>query len=178
MIWRGIRRAARVLAMAGLLAAATTASAQDDGDETARRGELAREIVALIDIERGLEAMLDEATSSLVDGATHLPPAERQRRATVFQEVMREVIPAYVRRFLDATADLYAETFTLEELEAMLAFNRTPVGRSVTEKSFALGVQMALLEESLMPGLLRDLLIAICAREPCDGVESESARPI
>src|SRR5690606_35603372 len=77
MIWRGIRRAARVLAMAGLLAAATTASAQDDGDETARRGELAREIVALIDIERGLEAMLDEATSSLVDGATHLPPAER-----------------------------------------------------------------------------------------------------
>lgn len=169
-----LTRALTLCALVGAVAAAVPAVARAE-DDAARRAELAQAVVRVVDVERAMEVMLEAMGPEMFPNTGNLSALEHRRRVAIVSEVLGEVGPRFVERFLVEMSDLYAETFTVEELEALLEFYDTPVGRSITEKSYVLGMRMELLMQQLMPEFVRDLLVALCVREGCDPEEALAA---
>ena len=74
----------------------------------------------------------------------------------------------------------YAETFTTEELEAQIAFYRTPLGRQIAGKAVELGIaQEAVLQEAMV-AFLAEVESKYCAEFNCgtmsDGAAAKPAR--
>lgn len=79
--------------------------------------------------------------------------------------------------FADLTDDV-AEIFILQELEAMVAFFDTPLGRSISDKNFELGMRVqAVMAPHLITALTR-LSEKYCARFECAAPEgAQTGKP-
>lgn len=133
----------------GLLAAcvmATSAAAQDAGRE--HRLVLADQYLALVfgaDFQHAMEDQLKTAY-----GQSELEPAQRSWLTSHMMAAIQSVLPDVIASVRDDAADLY----TAEELEAMIAFQSTPVGRSASAK----GLRMSsVITEAIQPPLLEAL---------------------
>jgi hypothetical protein len=157
-----------VLLAAAWLGLAAPAAAQDPAGQ-ARRLELAAQYLDLTQgetLRKSINAYFEETFAE-----AELPADQRdwlaQNMSVAFDRAMRAT-------FADMT-DNVAELFTEQELEAMIAFYDTPLGRSITEKSFQFGVQ---LETAMAPHLTEvftQLGEKFCARFECPvGEEAES----
>lgn len=97
-----------------------------------------------------VEAMLPLFRSTLeqelaTKGLT-LPPEMVVR----IEEIVVEETNALMARFMPEMIETYAQVLTLEELEALLAFYRTPAGASAMQK-------VPLLMQVIMPSLSKEL---------------------
>lgn len=152
-----------------LLAAPLPAAAQDSDRETRR---------ALA--ERAVEAMQGEQMAEMVHQMTMaFPPPEFEsmsgEQQIAFEEVMAEMTVTITDRVMDGTAEIYADIFTLEELEAMVAFYESPVGQSIMAKSYAATPQMIELIRSMMPQIVTDMINGYCDRLDCSEAERRQA---
>ncbi len=112
---------------------ATAASAQDA--DSARRGELARRLVT---ISQGgnMSKMVEKQVATELEELTDLEDDE----ATWMRENMPRMAVRMAEDILRQMTDVYAETFTAEELQAQVEFYESPMGRQIAGKSFDLGV--------------------------------------
>jgi hypothetical protein len=88
---------------------------------------------------------------------------------------MPAMIGRMMNRLMADLAPVYAETFTLEELEAQIAFYRTPVGRQVAAKTVELGVAQENLLQGAMAGFLVEFEQKYCAAFDCDASAGQAA---
>ena len=83
---------------------------------------------------------------------------------------MAESLQALKPLILDRGAVILAAKFTEPELESLVTFFESPIGRSVTTKSAQLGPEMSALMAELIPALNADLSRRVCARRPASAV--------
>ena len=152
------------------LALTTTAAAQEAGaakqpallvvqatpdDDAAHRLQLA---------ERFIELMMQGLASSMVPPSSRdLPPHEQRILADALGQAVGQMMP----RMFEAMAPVYAEIFTLQELEDLVAFYESPTGLAFVSKSYAALPQITAAVNGIMPEILNDMATNLCASLEC-----------
>mgnify|MGYP000176836987 CR=1 FL=1 len=154
------------LVLAGPALAQTAPSA-----DYARREALARQVVSMIDPGEAMEAVLLTLPEVIANESADMSAPERAVFKSVMMTSVREALPAYMGAVIDAMVPLYAESFTVAELEAMLEFYGTPEGASILKKSVTLGVDAQRLSMDLLPGFMEDMAVSVCRQLDCDPAE-------
>lgn len=167
-----MKRLLVLAAAAAMLSVAAPAAAQDadrlipvvaapqDAEREAKEALVRRFFVA---------AQLDKLTNVLIEQmlqSTQSPQIPADKREVVNEAIMAayaEVSP----RMNEAFVDLYADAFTLDELEQLVAFYESPVGRSVTAKSVVLTRQLGSLMEEFQPMMAEATTRQVCRRIDC-----------
>lgn len=148
-----------VFAAAACLWAAPMASAQDR--EADIRLALSGELISL-STGQNFVKMLDQyitgEVAKLEDGSAE-------------SEWMRDNLPGMttrlVQQMLEDLRPVYAETFSVAELEAQIAFYRSPIGRQIAAKSIELGVAQEAVVQASMATFLGEYETKFCAAFDC-----------
>ena len=164
----------RILTILGVAAMMTlgahgAAAAQDAGRP--QRLQLAERFVQL-SMGSELDRLLRDMVEQQLAQAPDMDPAQR--------EWMRANMPTLTREFLDDLAGdlaaVYADDFTVEELEALIRFYDSPMGQSIATKQFELGTRS---QEILMGSLVRflqKLEAKFCAEFECEAASTTASR--
>lgn len=107
--------------------------------------------------DRVIDAMLNSASISTYS------PAEAEALKTAMRAALEEARPWLMARF----ARVYAEAFTVEEIEALVAFYESPVGRSLTAKTVGLSDETARIMPEYYALVRRRLEANMCPGEFC-----------
>ncbi len=163
-------RVLMVLAFSLSLFAAAPAMAQD-GD-AARRLDLARQYLELTqgpNLTKTVQSYFEEAFAK-----SDAPAEQRDWLTENMASAFEIAIEATFRDLIDDVAEIY----TLEELEALVAFFDTPLGRSVSTKSFELGVRTQTVMMPHLTAAFTQLGEKYCARFECSGTEgAQTGKP-
>jgi uncharacterized protein len=149
------------------------AGAQDAGLE--QRTTMARELISLSSGPNFAKAM-EQYVAAEVAKASEGEGEEA--------EWARTNMPIMVSRMMTGLmadlAPVYAETFTTEELEAQIAFYRTPLGRQIAAKAVELGIAQEALMQEAMVSFMTEVEAKYCAEFDCgtmsDGAAAKPAR--
>ena len=88
--------------------------------------------------------------------------------ATAMREAIVESTRAVFPSMTDRMATLYAEAYTVEELEAIVAFFKSPAGRSMTAKNDQLVANMLpMLANEFGGKLQREMIDRLCVKLSC-----------
>ena len=162
-----IRRLILILLTLALFAAPATAQDAD----AARREQLAERLIEVSQGDNLTKSIATQVQARLAE----MEDAEPEHRAW-----MRANMPRLLQRMADQMlprlADLYAATFSLEELEAQIAFYETPHGRSIANKGVALGMAQGQIIQEAGQAFVVDLMTKFCAEFEC-GVGQTAAKP-
>ena len=133
-----------VILMSLLIAGAATGACAQAPEASRRAPAASTEKIELI--ERyfeavGLVAVTDGVIDAMLDRASisAYSRAEQETLRGAMRDSLQQTRPWLLERF----ARIYAEAFTLEEIEALVAFYEGPVGRSLTAKTIGLAAQTA-----------------------------------
>ncbi|TAJ56095.1 DUF2059 domain-containing protein [Brevundimonas sp.] len=151
------------------LGLAAPAAAQDAAGD-ARRLALAEQYLEVTQgetLEKSINAYFDEAFAK-----SEMPDDQRdwltRNMSVAFEQAMQAT-------FADLTDDV-AELFSEEELEAMIAFYDTPLGRSITEKNFEFGVRLETVMTPHLTEVFTQLGEKFCVRFECEAGEEAASK--
>jgi hypothetical protein len=167
----GLAVLALLSASAPPVTAQTGSPPSADSAPSARKLELARQLVEISDMKANMVAALRTvASQQAAQGGQALTP-ERQARLKAFQEAEADVLPRMVPNIVEAMVQGYAREFTEKELADALAFYQSPSGRAIIAKTPQLmqGVMVEMVR--LTPQLRRDMGEEICAKITCTAAE-------
>lgn len=158
-----------VLLAAIWLGFAAPAAAQDSAGQ-ARRLELAErylEVTQGENLRKSISAYFEETFAK-----SDMPADQRDwltlNMAAAFDKAMQAT-------FTDLTDDV-AELFSETELEAMIAFYDTPLGRSITEKSFEFGIRLETVMTPHLTEAFTQLGEKFCAQFECEASEETASK--
>lgn len=147
--------------------AGTAGAVVDDRDQ---RLGLADQYLALAMSPDVFSAMSEEVRRGFEE-AEELPASEREWLIANFSPMITDVLAATMADMRGPVADL----FTTEELEAMIAFNSTPLGASISRKSVRFGSELeAVMMPHMMTAVTR-LMEKYCTRYDCPADASGAA---
>lgn len=143
------------------LAFAVPAFAQDS--DAARRLELAERYITL-SIGENVEKVVGELIERELATSSDIPEAERAwMRAN-----MPPLILVAIERMARDLAPIYAETFSLEELEALAGFYATPLGQSIARKQFEVAGQEDEVMTAALGQFFEEFSVKYCQAFACD----------
>ena len=168
-----IAAAAALAVLTPLAARAAPPSAAAPAAASAVKPEaeaLVRRYLAAVHFERTMDvmqaAMLPVIAAQSAKANPNLTAADQQMLVEVVRRVMREkMMPKMIERMVP----IYAQTFTLSELQAMVAFYESPLGRSITDKIPTLAPRSAAITRELMPEMMSEVVQELIARKCPDG---------
>jgi len=169
--------AGATLAGAGIPAQAATAeepkaTRSEPGQPSARQLTLSRRYVELMQgdqLESVLRAVIEE--SARTDGSTaDMAQEDREFVINLATELTTEMMP----EMMDQLVPVYARTFSQAELEALIAFYDTELGRSVIAKTWTSMPETNEAMMSVMPVMIEKMGARICAHYGCDPSEMEA----
>jgi len=127
---------------------------------------LVRRYLAAIRFERTMDvlqaAMLPVISDQMARQQPGLTAENRQMIVDVVRRVMREKM---MPQMIDRMVPIYATTFTVPELEALVTFYEGPTGRSITDKVPSLAPKSAEIARELMPQVISEVI-----KEVIDGM--------
>lgn len=130
----------RVLSFVFVLAflAPAAALAQQADTDAARRTDMAQRLMNASqgDYLNNLNKLVEEAVLEAMGDLDAMPSDE----AAWFRRNVPSMTVRLVQDVIPQMTALYAETFTLAELEAQLAMFEGPLGRSIANKTMRLGI--------------------------------------
>lgn len=138
----------------------------DRGDGHARRMALVEAYFEVI----GFHATMNQMTASLIDAQLQAVTRGSEvdpERLQLVREVMGESAAALRPEIMNRLLPLYADEFTEVELEAMVAFYGSEIGRSITRKSQVVAGRSGAVMEEIMVLAAEDLRERLCARIEC-----------
>lgn len=159
-------RLAAVVAAVSLTCFAGEAYAQAESSAPAaapspRALELAGRLVAQtqsMDMEAMVDAMLGAAFKDL--------PADDADHNRKVQTIVSDLTKALLPRMMDTMGRAMAETYTEQELEALVAFNESELGRSINQKAPKLAVRSMTAMQTLMPQFRAEMTRRMCSEFP------------
>jgi uncharacterized protein len=159
--------------LAVLLTSAPSLKAQTPPSQTsadvpsARRLELARELVALSGMDSTMVGALRNMAEQMKASAGAGLSPERQARLKIYSDAQSDALEKMVPKIEQIVTTGYAQTYSEQELSDLLAFYKTPSGRSMVAKQpqFMQGVTMQIV--GLVPQMRRDIGTAVCAKMTC-----------
>ena len=135
-------------ALAGALVLASAAGAQEENAQA--RLDLARETMALTGADGMVNQMLDMMMPTMRPALMQQYPDATDAQIAEAIDLIRDAFREASPELVDGGAQVYADLFTVEELEAINAFYRTPAGAKlvellpeVTERSNLIGQRVA-----------------------------------
>lgn len=135
---------------------------------TARQLELAREILQATGVEKNYEDMLRSMFLPAFRGSAQLGLSpEASEKTQAFGAAVTEAVLAQKPRMLQLSAEVYAQTFSEEELRQLLAFYQSPLGQTLSRKMPLLARQMGEATAREMPSLMQSMAAHLCAKEDC-----------
>jgi hypothetical protein len=155
-----------ILAAALLLCAAVPATAQDEPSP----GEM-EAVREFLDVMRMRENMALTMEAMLGNGlGDDMPPGFTDVMRTFFAEHLRyeNLEPGFIR--------MYTDLFTEEELRALVAFYRTPVGQRMVELTPEIAVRTQQITSEIMEEAMPELM-ELMMRELEDDFGEEKAPP-
>lgn len=164
-----MRRLVSVLFAIGLLCAPAVAAAQDEGRE--QRLALAERAIQASQADQMADQMLAIMQAFPRPSLDRMTPQER----IALDEVMAETMDTMMIRMVEGMTGVYADLFTLEELEAMAVFYESPIGQSIITKSMQATPQIIELVRALMPDMMRQMVNGMCDRLECSPAERRQA---
>lgn len=135
-------------------------------DPAAFRLTLARKLIALMQTDQMADMMNQVTASFAVDD-----PRLNAEEQAMMDEVSAEMVEMMIPRMFDAMAPIYADIFTIEELQAVIEFYESDVGRSMLKKSYAAAPLMIEAVQDLMPEMMGEMADRICNRMECTPTE-------
>lgn len=115
------------LVFAWTLAAGQPASAQG-------KAEKVQELLAITQTESLLQSLLPALLQQQRQAMSRLRPDIPDKVWTKVLAVAEEAFRESLKDFIEAIVPIYERNFSEEEIDGMLTFYRTPVGRSVVKK--------------------------------------------
>lgn len=157
----------RVLSLVFVLAflAPTAARAQQADPDAAQRTDMAQRLMNASqgDYLNNLNKLIEQAVLDAMGDMEALPADQaawmRRNVPAMGVRLAQDMIPALVA--------LYAQTFTLAELEAQLALYEGPLGRSIANKTMQLGAAQDQIIMQAQIRYLDDLMSKFCAEFEC-----------
>ncbi|HEY1927020.1 MAG TPA: DUF2059 domain-containing protein [Caulobacteraceae bacterium] len=173
-----MNRVATGLAVLALVSASVTQvtaqpapASSEESASSARKLELARQLVQISDLKTNMVAALRTvAIQQAVQGGETLAP-DRQAKLKAIQEAEADVLPRMVPNIVEAMVQGYAREFTEKELSDALAFYQSPSGRAIIAKTPQLmqGVMVEMVR--MTPQLRRQMGEEVCAKVACTPAE-------
>lgn len=149
--------------------------------DLAERQRLARQYFELIKINEQLDIMMKSmgplmgssltTQLGLKDGSPEVR-AVGEMMAQVTAEVLADIMPDY----MDDMALIAANTFTRQELQALVDFYGTPTGKAITDKSPRMAGPAAEVMQKYMPRMQEKMMSSLCTRLGCDTKKKTPAR--
>jgi hypothetical protein len=81
-----------------------------------------------------------------------------------------------IPQMMEISVGMYAEAFTLEELQHLVDFYEGPVGRSVMAKTVMMTRRTGETIEQFTPMIEDEMMRQLCSRMDCSGIEGASNR--
>ena len=171
-----------IVGLAAVLSASVLAGPVAQAAETpqaapapsARQLELTRRYIALTMTDQFEDALrqiiVQQAQAD--PNADSLPEADREFIVELSVELTTDMIP----QMLEAMVPIYARTFTEEELEAMIAFYDSEMGRSILRKTMTSLPEANQAAMSVMPQLMEKMAARICQYYGCEAEELEAVQ--
>ena len=97
--------------------------------------------------------------------------------AVWFEKNAGPIMLPHIRTFMADVELLYARLLTAEELQAMIAFYDTPMGRSIARKQTQLGIDMSGPIETMTANYAEDLITRFCNANDCSDMGEEQPVP-
>jgi len=154
------------LCMAVMLLGAPAVACADARTDEAARLALANKFIVLMQADE-----LGAAMSQMIDSM--MPPLEdvSDENAADIRAVVLEMTEDMMPRMFEAMAPVYAEVFTLEELQGLVAFYESDLGQSLIRKSYEAMPRLNEAAMSVMPELLAGMGDTLCDRLKCSADE-------
>ncbi|GLS00057.1 hypothetical protein GCM10007859_00600 [Brevundimonas denitrificans] len=140
---------------------ATAPSAQSA--EVDAKAALVRRYFAAIQFDKLMNGMIESMLQNIL--ADPRIPAEKRE---VIEDVALESFAAVMPGYMDRVVAVYAEEFTREELEGVVEFYESPVGRSLTARSVILTRRTGELMNYFQPAFEADMQRRLCDRIGCE----------
>lgn len=150
----------------------SAAAAQDatPGSE-ARRLQLAGELIA-VSTGRNMSKMLEDYVASELEAM-----GAEGEEADWMRTNMPPMMSRMVERMMADMRPAYAETFTVAELEAQIAFYSTPMGRTIAEKTVQLGIAQEDAMQAAVEVFTAEFERKFCAAFYCSDDGSTASKP-
>jgi hypothetical protein len=161
-----------LLATSAYSATAQSASAMADAaPPDGRTLELARQVVDATGVRTSLSGTMQSVISQTYASLAPAGSAEAEARRKVFADAQADATARMVPKLIDIMVDAYARNFTARELADLLAFYRSPTGRSMVAKTPQLMRSVTGELVALMPGVRHDMGEEVCAKITCTPAE-------
>lgn len=152
-----------LLACAAPAAAAVVASPAVTQDaEQAAKEALVRRYFEVSQFEKMMNTMMESMMAPMMSD-TRIP----QDKVPVFREAVLAAFGNVLPQMIDAYVEQYATAFTLDELQQLVAFYESPVGRSVMAKTLTLSRDAGQMMERFTPIMEAEMRRELCARVEC-----------
>lgn len=134
---------------------------------------LVRRYFDAIQFNKLMNGMIESmAGPMMADGP--IPEDKRDLVRTVLLESYEAIMP----QMMEAYVALYAEAFTVEELEGLVGFYESPVGRALMSRTVMLTQKSGELYTQFVPILEREMMQRLCARMDCDASQAGGAQAV
>jgi hypothetical protein len=114
-----------ILMVASLLLASPAARADDDGLPAARK------LAEMTGMLTTMQAQGESLTGFIKAALAQANPRQGVEVEDVVEQYVAPTVQKNIPALLDATTKLYAATFTRDEIDQMIAFYDTPLGRKI-----------------------------------------------
>ncbi len=146
-------------------APAVAAAPVDAGHAT--RAALVRRYFKAVDFDKLMDSMMNSMMPMMVDQMRKSSPNITEDQGKLISDSVIAAMGDFMPKYMDATVDLYADTFTEDELTQMVTFYESPTGQSITRKLPGLTPKAMQLMVQMMPDLQADMMAKMCAKMQC-----------
>ena len=158
------------LAAAGPVPAHAQTPAPQAASPSPRALELAKRLMKASGAEGQVDLIVQAMVTQMASRTRGLTNEQLDLVAHTVRDVMRE---DFTPRLIDRMTPIYAQTFTEAELEAIVAFYESPVGKAAITRTPQLMQQSVRIAQELVPEAQAEVARRLCEKLGCD----EEGRP-
>jgi hypothetical protein len=126
------------------------------------KAELVRRYFVVIQFEKLMSVSMESMMDTMLAG-TNIPDDKYE----LVRDSVLEAYEAVLPEMIEANVAMYAEAFTREELEGLVAFYESPIGQSLMVKSVMLSRNSGEVLARFQPIMEAETLRRLCARMAC-----------
>lgn len=140
--------------------------------DSARKSALIRRYLVAIQYEKLVNTTIDSMAGELL-ARSRIPEEKRGVARDALIAAYAVVLP----QMQEATIELYAEIFTIDELEQMVSFYESAAGRSIMAKTVMLSQRSGEMMREFAPIMEREMTSQLCRRLDCEALGLRTAQP-
>ncbi len=152
------------------------AQAADTAGPSPKTLALAKRYIELSHLPDTMAGMLKSLIPAMLDQMSKGNPKATPEIKAAISGAVLEASPAMVQKLIDRAIPIYAETYSDEELEAIIAFVGSPAGQAMIAKAPLVTAKLTPAMIDIMPAFQADVLVRMCAKIDCTGMRP-AAKP-